>query len=415
MRILLLTPQLPYPPHQGTTIRNFNIIRHLAPNHSITLLSFGTTEELENAAPLRALCHRIEIAPYPARSMAQRAITTLSSPLPDMALRLQSQDMHAQARKVLRDETFDVVQIEAIEMAGFWMSAPARGAPTVVFDDHNAEYVLQRTAYEADARRLARWHAALYSFIQWKKLARYEREICRRADWVIAASDTDARAIGALGSAKSIAVIPNGVDTDHFVPSDAVCAKPLADLAMVYAGKMDFRPNVDAMRWFCDEILPLIRSEIPLAHLVIVGQKPAPSILALRERKGVEVTGWVPDTRPYLADAAVYVVPLRMGSGTRLKVLEAMAMGKAIVSTSRGVEGIALVPGRDALIADTPEDMARTVVALLRDPDRRSALGHAARALAQSKYDWRQIIPAFERVYANPATRAQATAHPRSL
>ena len=213
MRILLLTPQLPYPPHQGTTIRNFNIIRHLAPNHSITLLSFGTLAELENAAPLRALCHHIVIASYPARSMAQRAINTLSSPLPDMALRLQSRTMHAQAGKVLSEEMFDVVQIEGIEMAGFGMSVPARGAPTVVFDDHNAEYVLQRTAYEADAHRVTRWHAALYSLIQWKKLARYEREICRRSDCVIAASDTDARAIGALGSAKSIAVIPNGVDT----------------------------------------------------------------------------------------------------------------------------------------------------------------------------------------------------------
>lgn len=415
MRILMLTPQLPYPTHQGTTIRNYNIIRHLAPNHSITLLTFGTLEELENAAPLRSLCRRIEIAPYPARSTAQRAITTLFSPLPDMALRLQSNAMHAQTRAVFRDENFDVVQIEAIEMAGFWISASIPGAPIVVFDDHNAEYMLQRTAYEADARRIMRWHAALYSFIQWKKLARYEEEICRRADRVIAASDTDARAIGALGSAKSITVIPNGVDTDHFVPSDDVCAKPLAELAMVFAGKMDFRPNVDAMLWFCDEILPLIRSQIPLAHIVIVGQKPTQRILALRERKGVEVTGWVPDTRPYVADAAVYVVPLRMGSGTRLKVLEAMAMGKAIVSTSRGVEGIDLVPGRDALIADSPQDLARSVVSLLRNPDRRRALGQSARTLAQSKYDWRQIIPTFERVYKDAATRAVGPARTRHL
>ena len=413
MKLLILTPQLPYPPHQGTTIRNFNIIKHLAPRHDITLLSFGTPEELANAEPLRALCRRIEIAPYPTRSMVQRAFTTFFSSQPDMALRLQSAAMHQKAATILRDETFDIVQVEGIEMARYVGGSKLETAKRpvgignwkLIFDDHNAEYVLQRTAFESDARHINRWHAALYSWIQWQKLTRYERAICRRANHIIAASDTDARAISNLQSPTSnfqlpVSVIPNGVDTDHFVPSDEVCAKPLAEFSMVYAGKMDFRPNVDAMLWFCDEILPRIRAAIPQAHIVIVGQKPAPRIRALGEQKGVEVTGWVPDTRPYVADAAVYVVPLRMGSGTRLKVLEAMAMGKAIVSTSRGVEGIEFVPGREALIADTPEEFARTVIALFRDPDRRRELGRAARLLVESKYDWRAIVPRFEQVYA---------------
>ncbi len=417
MKLLILTPQLPYPTHQGTTIRNFNIIKNLAPRHEITLVSFGTPEELQNAEPLRALCRRIEIAPYPTRTMTQRARDTVFSPLPDMALRLKSDAMHDLVGRVRRDEHYDIVQVEGIEMARYVESFAARRAP-LVFDDHNAEYVLQRTAYESDARRLTRWHAAVYSFIQWKKLERYERDICRRADRVATCSDADTKAVAALLSVRSktlalhasvenrkskISTIPNGVDTDHFVPSDEVCAKPLAELSMVYAGKMDFRPNIDAMLWFCDEILPRIRAEIPLAHIVIVGQKPAARIAALRERQGVEVTGWVTDTRPYIADAAVYVVPLRMGSGTRLKVLEAMAMGQAIVSTTRGVEGIDLVADRDAVIADAPDAFARQVVALLRDAERRRTLGQAARALAESKYDWRKIVPRFEQVYENLA------------
>lgn len=409
MKLLFLTPQLPYPPHQGTTIRNFNIIKHLAPRHEITLLSFGTPEELQNTEPLRALCRRIEIAPYPTRTLAQRALTTLFSPLPDMALRLKSDEMHALVAAVLRDGQFDVVQIEGIEMARYIPDLSlATRHPPLVFDEHNAEYTLQRTAFESDTRSITRWHAALYSLIQWKKLERYERATCQRADHITACSDTDANAIGALLNAQSkienreskITTIPNGVDTDHFVPSDEVCAKPLAELAMVFAGKMDFRPNIDAMLWFCDEILPRIRAEIPLAHIVIVGQKPSLRIAAMRERQGVEITGWVPDTRPYVADAAVYVVPLRMGSGTRLKVLEAMAMGKAIVSTSRGVEGIDLVAGREAVVADRPDVFAREVIALLRDADRRRALGQAARVLAVEKYDWRKIVPKFEQVYA---------------
>jgi sugar transferase (PEP-CTERM/EpsH1 system associated) len=401
MNLLILTPQLPYPPHQGTTIRNFNIIKHLAPRHDITLLSFGAREELETAAPLRALCKRIEIAPYPARSMAQRALTTFFSPMPDMALRLKSDAMHALVERVLRGETFDIVQVEGIEMARYVLDSKFQIPNSkLIFDEHNAEYVLQRTAFESDARLLTRWHAALYSWIQWKKLERYERAMCRRADHIVACSDADARAIRNLVTAKSIiTVIPNGVDTDLFVPSDEVCAKPHSELAMAFAGKMDFRPNIDAMLWFCDDILPRIRAEIPLARIVIVGQKPAPRIAALRAREGVQVTGWVDDTRPYVADAAVCVVPLRMGSGTRLKALEAMALGKAIVSTARGVEGIDLMPGRDAVIADAPEQFAREVIALMRDAERRRALGKAARALVESKYDWRVIIPRFDEIY----------------
>ena len=424
MKLLILTPQLPYPPQQGTTIRNFNLIKHLAPRHEITLLSFGTPDELENAAPLRALCRRIEIAPYPTRSLAQRAWTTLTSPLPDMALRLRSDAMHTLIDS-LRDESFDIVQIEVIEMARYGLASKIKNRKPVlshalskvegetegskiVFDDHNAEYVLQRTAFESDARRVSRWHAALYSLIQWKKLERYERQICQHAHHIVACSDADATAIAALLNPKSeiqnlkskITVIPNGVDTEFYVPSDQVCAKPLAELALVFTGKMDFRPNIDAMTWFSAEILPRVRAQAPLAHLVIVGQKPAPRIRALQQQSGIEVTGWVADTRPYIADAAVYVVPLRMGSGTRLKVLEAMAMGKAIVSTTRGVEGITLTPERDAILADTPAEFARAVITLLRDPERRRTLGRAAHTLAEEKYDWRTIVPAFDQVYA---------------
>ncbi|MBI5650673.1 MAG: glycosyltransferase [Chloroflexi bacterium] len=400
---MILTPQLPYPPHQGTTLRNFNIIKHLAPRHEITLLSFGTPAELQNAEPLSALCARIEIAPYPIRSLAQRAWTTLTSPLPDMALRLQSRAMHTQV-DVLLPEQFDVIQIEGIEMARYVLTSNVqRPTSKIIFDDHNAEYVLQRTAFEADAKRLTRAHAALYSLIQWKKLERYERAICERAHHIIAASDTDTNYLRALfpNSQLPITTIPNGVDTEFYIPSDEVCAKPLADLALVFTGKMDFRPNIDAMTWFCDDILPRIRAEIPLAHIVIVGQKPAPRIAALARRDGVEITGAVPDVRPFIADAAVYVVPLRMGSGTRLKVLEAMAMGKAIVSTARGVEGIALEPARDAILADDPATFARAVIALLRDPSRRRALGASARARAEANYDWRKIIPAFDKIYSN--------------
>ncbi len=403
MNILILTPQLPYPPQQGTTIRNFNIIRHLALRHAISLISFGTPAELAHAEPLRALCKQIALAPYPTRTLAQRAVTTLTSPQPDMALRLESAAMHALVDEMFRAQPFDVIQVEGIEMARYLFSQFTPRHAQIIFDEHNAEYVLQRTAFQSDRRRPARFIAALYSLIQWQKLERYERACCRRADQIVACSQTDADAIRALIDPRgnTITVIPNGVDTEHFVPSDGVCAKPLADLGLVFAGKMDFRPNVDAMTWFAADILPRIRADIPLAHLVIVGQKPAPRVVALKQQPGIEVTGWVNDPRPFVAAAAVYVVPLRMGSGTRLKVLEAMSMGQAIVSTTRGVEGIDLVPGRDAVIADTPDTFARAVIALLRNPERRRDLGRHARARVTAQYDWRMIVPAFDQIYNN--------------
>lgn len=418
MKLLFLTPQLPFPPHQGTTLRNFNIIRHLAPRHEIHLLSFGTTQDL-NESPLREFCARIEVAPPPQRSTLRRAVETFVNPLPDMARRLYSPNLAQKLAELLNENRYDVVQIEGIEMANAWRMRAAGGekgetrnekrdlrssrdvaAPIVVFDNHNAEWTLQKTAYETDRNNFRRLHAALYSWIQYNKLRQFEREVCLASDAVVAVSQADASAIGSLDACIQPIVIPNGVDCDYYVPSEGVCAKPLAELSVVFTGKMDFRPNVDACVWFANEILPAVRNEIPLAHVSFVGQKPSAAVLALRERPGVEVTGFVPDTRPYIADAAVFAVPLRMGSGTRLKVLEAMAMGKAIVSTSFGISGIDCADGRDVLIADDAVGFCRAIVKLMRDPEMARALGRNARRLAVEKYEWQKLVPKFESIYA---------------
>jgi sugar transferase (PEP-CTERM/EpsH1 system associated) len=412
MRILFLTPQLPYPPHQGTTLRNFNILKQLAARHEIHLLTFGAPAELSNS-PLPALCARIEIAPPPKRRMARRAFETFFHPLPDMARRLHSPILAQKLAALLRENQYDVIQIEGIEMANVWTcetrnrSLDSNRQPSIsnvqspisVFDDHNAEWALQKTAFETDRKNFRRWHGALYSWIQYNKLKRFERAVCLQADAVVAVSPQDADALAALDARVQTVVIPNGVDCEYYVPSDKVCAKPLAELSVVFTGKMDFRPNIDACVWFADEILPRLRQEIPLAHVSFVGQKPAPKVLALRERAGIEVTGFVPDTRPYIADAAVFAVPLRMGSGTRLKVLEAMAMGKAIVSTSFGVSGIECAHGRDVLIADSAQDFAHAIASLMREKNRVRELGMNARKLAVEKYEWKKLVPKLEEIY----------------
>ena len=402
--ILLLTPQFPYPPHQGTTLRNYNLIAGLARHHEVHLLSFGDPA-VRRGTPLDDMCRTVQVLAPPARSTLQRIQGLALSRLPDMAQRLPSTSFQAALDTTLEREDPDVVEVEGIELAQYlFQVADRRGAaerPLLVFDDHNAEYVLQQRAFETDIRQPRRWIGAAYSFVQWQRLKGYERRACHAADRIVAVSDTDAAAIRRLDPDLQPIVVPNGVDMEYYtadVPALGAGEGP-GTLDLVFTAKMDFRPNVDAVLWFAQTVLPRIRQESPQTRFWVVGKDPHPRLAPLRADPGIVVTGWVEDVRPYIAGAALYVIPLRIGGGTRLKVLEAMAMGKAIVSTALGCEGFELVPEQELSVADTPDEFAAAVLALLRDPDGRERMGHTARLYASSQYDWRMIVPLLERVY----------------
>ncbi len=402
MHILLLTPQLPYPPHQGTTIRNWGLIHHLARRHQVSLLSFlEPGQALERADPLLEVCAQVETVPTPpARSLARRACDTLIRPLPDMALRLASPAFAERLVAWLDRAPFDVVHVEGIEMTPY-LDRVLERVPVVILDDHNCEYKLQKSYAQIDARIPRRWPGALYSFIQWQKLRRYEASVCRRAHHVLAVSETDAQALCQIVPNLDITLIPNGIDADQYTP---IYQSTTNAPTLIFTGKMDFRPNVDAVRWFADQIWPLVRAAAPDAHFFVVGQRPHSQLDDLRDDPSLTLTGWVDDMRPYISQATVYVAPLRMGSGTRLKLLEAMAWGKAIVSTRMGAEGLTQATGdAPALVQvddDDPLAFAGAVIALLQDPERRVRLGRAARAFVETHYDWRVIIPRLEALYA---------------
>lgn len=399
MKVLLLTPQLPYPPHQGTSLRNFHIIRGLAQACEVSLLSFlepGQSVAAEQIGPLAELCRTIETVPVPPRTTGRRLQQLLATRRPDMAHRLFSPAFNVRLLQLLQAENYDIVQIEGIELARY-LPVIRHGSPRskIVFDDHNAETELQRRNFLTDLRQPRRWVAAAYSAEQVRRLRKFERWVCQQADWVTAVSHPDKVHLEKLTNCRTpITVIPNSLDVPQFqleaadaIPSD-----------IVFSGKMDYRPNVDAVLWFVDEVWPRVRRERPSTTFTIVGQKPHARLERLRSEPGITLTGWVDRVEPYLAGAKVFVLPFRVGSGTRLKLIEAMAAGKALVSTAVGAEGFPVENDREIKLVDEAEGFATAVLHLLNHPEERQRLGQAAQHFAR-QYDWRVVVPQFLEIY----------------
>lgn len=407
MRILLLTPQLPYPPEQGTSLRNFHILKGLAERHEVTLLSFGSFEEEPKAeAVLGELCQDIRVVAEPVRGTGLRLRRLVTDRRPDMAHRLQSAAFDDALAGLLEAVNFEVVQVEGIELARI-MPVVREISPQsmLVFDDHNAEAELQRRAMLTDLGQPSRWVAALYSLVQVGRLRRFERWACNTADAVTAVSDTDAGHIRNLGVKSPVRVIPNCLDVLELQAKLKQSGRKFG-YDLVFSGKMDYRPNIDAVLWFADEIWPVVKAKRPQATWAIVGQKPHARLERLKQMEGVTVTGWVEAIWPYLAGAGIFVMPFRMGSGTRLKLIEAMAAGKAIVSTRIGAEGFPVTDFKELLLADDPVRFANSILTLLSSGEMRRKLGAEAAEFARA-YDWREVIPKFERLYTSIGTSEQ--------
>ena len=406
-RILFLTPQLPYPPEQGTAIRNYNLLRQVASRHEVALLSFdswegdGLRDHTSRVGPLSAFCRPLRVIPVPRRSPGRPSTHAPDqfpprygfSPLCAGLCPCAAGDRLPGALRYGADRGNSSSARYALLLRE-WLGA---AAPRVILDEHNAEYLLQRRAFETDLAYPGRWPAALYSLVQWFRLAHFERRACRAATAVAACSEADARALQALVPGLEVLVVPNGVDMERYQPGipDSL---PLQHPAIVFTGKMDFRPNVDGVLWFYERVWPTVRATVRDVRFYVVGQSPHQRLAPLRADPQVTITGHVPDILPYFGGADVYIVPLRIGGGTRLKVLEAMSSGLPIVSTTLGAEGIELTPGQHALLADEPEAFARAVLSVLGDPDR-AHMGLAASQRAREIYDWRNIALRLEGLY----------------
>jgi glycosyltransferase involved in cell wall biosynthesis len=402
----MLAPRVPYPADHGAALRNLPLLQWLGRRHAVSLFAFGDPACEDGRRALAGYTERVEIAPAPSRSRRDRARAAVSGE-PDLARRLWSPPLVEALRAEMKRFSFDLVQIEGLEMFELWKAAAVGGPgrrPITIYDAHNAEYALQHRAWEGSRRR-GDWASALYSLVQARRLRRYEGACCRAADAVIAVSPEDAASLRPLAAPTRVTVIPNGIDPTYYRTS----ARSSDGATVLFLGKMDYRPNVDAVTWLASEIWPVVRAALPRARLAIVGRDPTPVVQGLAAVPGVKVIGAVPDERPWFERSDLLVVPMQMGGGVRLKVLQALAMGVPIVATGFGVSGVGARDGEHYLRGDTAPALAQRIVQALGDPDLRQRLALAGRALVCSQFDWSIILPRLDQLYAE-LTRAPSLA-----
>jgi glycosyltransferase involved in cell wall biosynthesis len=372
----------------------------LARRHDLTAVMLLDDEfDLEECrGAMQAYCRKVVLVPNPygrdgpAKRLLQ--LRSVASTRSFERLRVCVPVMQQALDRVLRAERFDVINLEFTFLGHCNLrQAPAgETIPPIIVDSHNIDYDLARQYARAGGNVVRR----LYAGVNWRKLRREELGTYRDADGVCLCSRADElRLLEDVPNARTV-VIPNAADVDYYQPR--LTDPPPDGRTVVFFGLLSYAPNVDGVIHFVRDIWPRIAAAHPRARCKIIGGSPPPSLLALA-RPGIEFTGFVPDLRPHLAGAAAVVVPLRLGGGTRLKIVEAMAMGKAIVSTTLGAEGIEAVPGRDLLVEDHPAAFASAVNRLLADQGLAARIGQSARLLAENRYAWRGAARNLENFY----------------
>jgi polysaccharide biosynthesis protein PslH len=407
MRILWLKSDLLLPLDKGGKLRTWHLMRHLAQRHEITYLAFrepgqpaADVDGMREVAAHVETVMRAEPAKGTVRFYADAAMH-LVDPLPYAVGKYRSRGFKQRLNALLASQAFDLIVCDFLFPA---VNLPSRlPCPAVIFT-HNVESEIWRRHADTKTGAIGK---ALYG-AQYRRMLRYEKKTLARFDGVLAVSDADRETFASLypGAIRQPAyVVPTGVDTDYFAPPLIGNQQSSIGNSLVFTGSMDWLPNEDAMQFFCRETLPLVRADEPGVTLTIVGRSPTPAVKRLADEHGIQVTGRVDDVRPYMQDAAVYIVPLRIGGGTRLKIFEAMSMGMAVVSTTVGAEGLPVTDGEHVMLADEPSTFARAIVHLLRDTERRAQIGAAARALVLERYDWSAVAGALENALSVVAER----------
>jgi sugar transferase (PEP-CTERM/EpsH1 system associated) len=406
MKILVLSPYLPWPLYGGNLVRIYGILRELAARgHEIVLLAGYDGPPLADDHPVKILCREVRFYKPPESSRQTRpmlaAFRSVLSPLPYTAAKFGSRALAQSIRQVLEAEHFDLILANFAFMAHLIPLELARKTP-VVLDEHESEQLLWRQYLRQGG--MAKRAFALLNL--WK-MKWFEKAVAARIAAMLSASDREATfAKTFLPPRVKLWTVPNGVDTNFFTPS--IQTGDAKNFNIALCGGFSVYRNCEAAIWFVKQVLPGVRAVIPEVEFWIVGSNPPPDVRQLGDVPGVHVTGTVEDVRPYYARAAVSVAPYRYGEGTKLKVLEAMACGVAVVSTTIGCQGINVRNGENILVADTPEAFVEGVVRLLRDAPGRTEIGNRGRKLIEQEYAWAEIVGTLDPKLAELVRERQA-------
>lgn len=381
MRVLFLSRWMPYPPDNGAKIRIYQVLKALAARHSVDLISYHEDDVQPGALEaLKKLCASVTLVRYrPFKPGRLRALLALFSPLPRSVVDTYNLELRQAVERAVAGTSYDMVIASEIDMAEY---ARRLGGVKKVLEE--LEVTKIRSAWQSETHPLRKLRAGL----TWWKLQRYTAGLLADFDGVTVVSELERQAVAGQLPEK-VFVSPNGVDAAHYPPRTGDGLPGL----LIYTGAVSYRVNYEAVEFFLRDILPLVVARHPEARLLVTGRADAAAAQALGAL-GAQFSGYLPDVRSALADAQINVIPLLTGGGTRLKLLEALAAGLPVVSTSAGAEGVDLRPGVDFLLADTPEAFAAALIRLLDEPELRRTLAENGRERARQRYDWQPILHA---------------------
>lgn len=394
MEILLTLRQPLTPPDTGGKVRSWNIFSRLARRVAIDAVSFAEPErEAAGIAEMKRVFRSYTPVPWQeaskhSASFYREVLANQLSPLPYTLAKCDRADFRSTVQALAARHRYDALLCDFLHTAVPLLRLPAR--PKIVFE-HNVEFQVRQRKWALETNPLRRWIFGT----EWKRTRAAEARVCRLFDHVIAVSDEDKQTLQREFGVGHVSVLAAGVDTDYFQPNGG----PPRSGRLVFVGSMDWDPNEDGVLWFLREVYPRIRQAAPHASFSIVGRRPSARLRRIAgQSPNVEVSGPVADVRPHLSAAEVVVVPLRAGGGTRLKIPEAMAMAKPVVSTPIGAEGLPFAPGRELCLAGEPEEFAQAVLALLAQPERREAVGAAARQVVVERHSWESVVGQMEEI-----------------
>ena len=387
MKILFITGMLPFPLDNGRKLRSFHLIRKLSEGNGLTL--FITDEknpDEKNIGELKKYCKDVKIAPCAELSTPRlilRLFLSIFRKEPFSLLKRYSNRIRQQLHSLIDETRPDVIICDRLTETLYLLDKGIKAIK--IYSTHNVEYQIVRRFSESTTDILKK----LASYIEWKRMEAYERRVWENFDFSIAVSENNKDIISKFIPKERVFVVLNGIDTGYFQP----VKNTKTPFSIIYTGQMGWFPNEDAMLYFTSEMYPLIKKEVPDLKFFIVGSNTSAKVKKLAEGdESIKVTGRVEDIREYIDRAAVYIVPLRIGSGTRIKILEALAMEKPVISTTVGCEGLELTNGKEIVISDKPAEFANRVVSLLKDEKAGQRLGEAGRKVIKEKYDWEVVF-----------------------